>query len=110
MDNGDLLHAVAAKLDRSGVPDRQFPDGKGEYWAHCPFHDDAQATNFSASVKGFNCFACGQSGSLIKLARHLHVRSAPSRAPRLGRTGANVASLQNYARMKRLPLEFLKGL
>ena len=110
MDNVELLRAIASKLDRGGVPDSQFPDSKGEFWAHCPFHEDAQATNFSASIRGFKCFACGEAGALPKLARQLHLGLVPSDAQRQGRSNRVDATIENYARMKRLPIEFLKGL
>ena len=69
----NTLAAVLNKLDRCNSPDRRYPDYKGEFWTLCPFHTDRHATNFSVSVRGFHCFACGEGGSLRKLASHLRV-------------------------------------
>ena len=65
------LLAVLGTLDRGDSPDSKFPDAKGEYWALCPFHNDTHSDDFSVSERGYYCFACGQSGGLIELARHL---------------------------------------
>jgi hypothetical protein len=97
-----LLSAITARLDRSGVSDRQFPDGKGEYWAHCPFHDDANATNFSVSERGYKCLACDASGGLRELAKHLGIEVRERQ-----RAGITLAE---YADAKRLPVGFLRGL
>jgi len=69
----DLLEAIVRKLDRGGSPDGKFPDHQGEHWALCPYHNDTHPTNFSASVRGFKCFACGRSGSVRELAQKLGV-------------------------------------
>ncbi len=97
-----LLSAIIARLDRSGVSDRQFPDGKGEYWAHCPFHDDTNATNFSVSERGYKCLACDASGGLRELAKHLGIEVRERQ-----RAGITLAE---YADAKRLPVGFLRGL
>ena len=99
----ELLQAIAARLDRSGVPDAKFPDAKGEYWAHCPMpgHNDRNPTNFSVSLRGFRCFGCNARGSLATLAKTLGI-AVPRRA--------KGCTLEDYAKAKRLPPGFLKGL
>lgn len=72
-DARELLEAILPKLDRGGSPDSQFPDRRGEYWARCPFHTDHHPTNFSVSVRGYNCFVCEAQGGLRHLARKLGV-------------------------------------
>jgi len=96
-----LLDAIVAKLDRSGVPDSKFPDSKGEFWAHCPFHNDRRPDNFSVSERGFKCLSCEASGSLGALGKHFGIRQ---RKPRIGCT------LEDYANAKSLPPGFLKAL
>jgi hypothetical protein len=86
------------------VPENKFPDAKGEYWAHCPLPDHAterRPDNFSVSLKGYKCFSCGGKGSLKVLARILGIEYQP---PRRGCT------LEEYAKLKRLPPGFLRGL
>lgn len=51
----------------------RWPDYRGEYWALCPFHDDASPGSFSFSERGFRCFSCGASGHLVKLAHRLGI-------------------------------------
>ena len=100
----DLLQAIVARLDGTGVPENKFPDAKGEYWAHCPLPDHAterRPDNFSVSLKGYKCFSCGAKGSLKQLARLLGIEYQP---PRRGCT------LAEYAKAKRLPPGFLRGL
>lgn len=104
MTTQDLLAAIVAKLDHSGVPDSKFPDGKGEHWAHCPFPEhgeDRNATNFSVSERGYYCFVCGAKGGLPQLARHLGIE-VPSRRRQRGCT------LEAYADAKMLPVGFLR--
>ncbi len=97
-----LLHAITAKLDRSGVADSNFPNQKGEYWAHCPFHSpDNNPTNFSVSVRGYCCLACGKQGGLKQLAEHMDL-VVPGDVPGL--------TLQEYSNAKNLPVGFLKSL
>ena len=97
-----LLQAITARLDRSGVSDKQFPDAKGEYWAHCPFHSDAHATNFSVSERGFKCLACEAQGGLRDLAKHLGIEVRERAKPGI--------TLAEYADAKRLPVGFLRSL
>lgn len=107
-----LLAHIVARLDRANVPNARFPDRKSEYWAHCPFHADKHATNFSVSAAGYRCFACGAKGGLRALAEKLGVPSGlPDRLH--GCTverGVQGYSLEHYGKDKALPLDFLKGL
>ncbi|MGC8879882.1 MAG: phage/plasmid primase, P4 family, partial [Anaerolineae bacterium] len=105
-----LLLAILPHLQRGDVPDQRWPDRNGEYWALCPFHNDHHANNFSVSLRGYYCFACGAKGSLDDLARHLnlngndnsHRAPSPNARPSL--------SLAEYAALKRLPHAFLTAL
>jgi putative DNA primase/helicase len=100
----DLLQAVLSQLDRSGVPDTKFPDSAGEYWAHCPYHDDRRPDNFSLNGKSglFKCQSCGQTGNLRTLARHMGID--------VGQRADHGITLEEYAAAKRLPPAFLRGL
>lgn len=102
VDAGRQLQNILQRLDRGDAGDGKWPDGKGEYWALCPFHTDHHATNFSVSERGYKCFVCDAEGGLLALARHLGVEIAPA-----GPAGLTVA---RYAAAKRLPLEFLRSL
>ncbi len=106
----ELLRAILPHLQRGDAPEHRWPDRNGEYWALCPFHDDHHAANFSVSLRGYHCFACGARGSLADLARHFgcdgngngHGATAPShRQP---------FTLADYAALKRLPRAFLAAL
>lgn len=99
----ELLQAIIQRLDHNDVPENRYPDGAGEYWAHCPFpdHPDKHASNFSVSERGYNCFGCGKSGSLRELAEVLGIEIRP-------RTQG--LTLEEYASAKKLPLGFLKSL
>jgi len=102
----ELLQQVIDKLDRGSSPDTKFPDSEGEYWALCPFHPDARPTNFSVSLNGYHCFACGAKGSLSELAEILDERDcikSDSQSPR-------GVTLEEYSQEKMLPIEFLRGL
>ncbi len=106
MTADNLLETILPKLDRGGSPDSRFPDHKGEYWALCPFHPgDSHPTNFSVSERGFNCFACGKSGGLHDLAAHLGcaLRHLDGR----DNTPPLPSTLENYAQVKGLPVDFL---
>ena len=72
----ELLAAILGKLDRGDAPDSKYPDGKGEHWALCPYHQDQHATNFSVAERGYKCFACGAQGGLRELAEKLGVSVA----------------------------------
>ena len=103
------LQAVLDKLDRGDSQDSQYPNAKGEFSTLCPFHDDTHTGNFSVSDRGFKCFSCGKSGGLQHLAKHLGVAGMQSGS------GGNSApppplTLQEYARAKHLPVDFLGDL
>lgn len=107
-DATSRLIAILPYLQRGDTPDRRWPDRNGEYWALCPFHNDHHANNFSVSVRGYHCFACGAQGSLSQLARHFGIeRAAPHP---LARTDRPPFTLDDYARLKGLPAGFLTAL
>lgn len=60
------------------------PDARNEYVAWCPFHPDGQGKPphqpnlYVNPKKGFICHACGEKGSLMKLAKHLGIEVTPS--------------------------------
>jgi hypothetical protein len=103
-----LLSLILPHLDRTGVPDRSFPNAKGEYYAHCPYHRDEHPTNFSVSERGFRCFACGARGSLRDLAGKLDTRWHGGTVAR--RDSKDFYSLAQYAKDKQLPESFLRCL
>ena len=78
----ERVRAILAHLDRAGVPESRYPDAQGEYWAHCPFHEDSKPTNFSFSAQqgAYKCFACGAQGHTGQLASALGVAEAPRTA------------------------------
>jgi hypothetical protein len=98
----ELLDAIVAELSPGDCPAAQWPDAKGEYHGLCPYHADEHSGSFSVSERGFICFACGEKGSLRKLADHLGIET-----PRPASSGL---TLDAYADAKRLPVGFLKGL
>jgi len=101
-DNNARFAAILERLDRGGAPSDRWPDGKGEYWALCPFHPDTHPDNFSVHPeRGYRCFACDAKGGLKALAAKLGVQSEEAPAP---------LTLEAYAAAKRLPVEFLTGL
>lgn len=108
MNDKELLQAILPKLNRGDCPDSRWPDAKGEYWAHCPYHADNGNDDFSASERGFNCFACGEKGGLSDLAKHLEVLQCCSVAE--GDRTPIPLTLEEYAKYKSLPMDFLKGL
>ncbi len=95
-----ILELIVQGLDRGDAPDSDWPNQKGEYMALCPFHADTHTGNFSVSERGYHCFACGESGSLKKLARHLGVDLSDFESTGL--------TLDEYAGAKKLPVEFLQ--
>lgn len=95
-----ILELIVQGLDRGDAPDSDWPNHKGEYMALCPFHADTHAGNFSVSERGYHCFACGESGSLKKLARHLGADLSDFESKGL--------TLEEYAGAKKLPAEFLQ--
>jgi hypothetical protein len=76
-----LLDQIIDRLDRRDVPRAKFPDARGNYWAHCPFHHDTHPTNFSVCEKGYVCFACGAKGGLRQLAEKLGIAPTAARQP-----------------------------
>lgn len=106
----DLLQAILPHLNRGGTPDSKWPDARGEYWALCPYHDDHRPENFSASERGYKCFACGAKGGLRALAQKLGVQSGCTVARVSGGLSTDTFSLAEYAQAKALPVDFLKSL
>lgn len=100
----DILQSIVARLDRGDAPDSKWPDAKGEYWALCPFHADSKIGSFAVGPKGYKCFACGESGGLAKLARHLGIAPEPAAS-----APANL-TLAEYAAAKALDPTFLASL
>ena len=100
-DNAALLSAIVPRLSRGNAKDAQWPDRSGEYWALCPFHTDTKVGSFSVSERGYACMACGESGGLGKLARHLGVEIEDDER------GAGL-TLAQYAAAKHLPVDFLQ--
>lgn len=94
-----------------GRNERKWPDAKGEYWGECPFHSDHVFTNFSFASSGYHCFACGAEGSLADLARQLGLKCCSVAPFRKGNTNTHTSNLtlEEYARAKALPDEFLRG-
>ena len=106
MSKNDLLQAILAQLDRGDGKEGQWPDKKGEYWALCPYHGDSHAGNFSVSAKGYKCFSCEAKGGLKALAAHLGIAQAEVEVE----AAHWPATLENYAKAKSLPVDFLEGL
>ena len=72
----DLLDQVIGNLTITAGPDH-----RGEYTAWCTFHPDGQGKpphqpNLRVSERGFFCHACGEKGSLRRLADHLGIEGA----------------------------------
>jgi len=71
--DADLLVSVVAALKVV-----RGPDHRGEYVCWCLFHADGNGTppheaNLRVSERGFICHACGENGSLKRLAERLNV-------------------------------------
>jgi hypothetical protein len=107
MTTQNLLADIVAKLDQGDAKDGKFPDGKGEYWALCPFHADRHSGSFSVSERGFCCHACGKKGGLVALAEHFGIEVEHTESPKLP---PRPATLENYANVKGLPVDFLQSL
>ena len=110
-----MIDRVIALLSRGDAPDNKYPDRRGEYWALCPFHHDTRSGSFSASERGFRCFACGASGSLAKLEEKMlgcgkddayYSIKTPARQER-ATCAMGSLDLDEYSRAKRLPASFL---
>jgi hypothetical protein len=107
MGDSPLLAAIVARLGQGDCPDAKWPDGKGEYWPLCPYHDDRHSGSLSVSEKGFKCHSCGEGGGLKKLADKLGVavlQCAPEGTPK------ETFSLATYATAKALNVTFLQDL
>jgi hypothetical protein len=77
-NNHSLLSQILKRLKIE-----RGPDDRGEHIAWCCFHADGEGKpphqpNLYVSERGFICHACGEKGSLIKLARHLEIDIEPS--------------------------------
>jgi putative DNA primase/helicase len=81
MNNLDLIDEVQTEvelIDDAQILDdiiSRLPNGEwqgNEFWTLCPFHQDAHATNFSVSERGFFCFVCGKGGPTYTLYRYLN--------------------------------------
>jgi len=105
MNATELLEKIVERLNHELTPFSKWPTSDGEYWALCPFHDDHHPDNFSVSTRGFKCFACDEKGSLPKLAEKLGIE-----IPKNNHVGSLPATLENYARYKQLPVDFLREL
>jgi len=102
----ELLQQIISKLERGSSPDSKWPDLQGEFWAQCPFHPDNHSSNFSVSTEGFNCYTCGEKGSLAELSERLNWEEPKVQAA----NSASGLSLKDYSQAKKLPIEFLKEL
>ena len=102
----ELLDQIIEKLQPPNGAGGKYPDSKGEYWTLCPFHNDQNIGNFSFNTKGFYCFACGEGGSILDLAKklELHFYSDQSSDKYSGLT------IDQYSEAKKLPAEFLGSL
>jgi|WetSurSiteA1Bulk_404760.scaffolds.fasta_scaffold11278_2 hypothetical protein len=105
MNPTELLEKILERLNHELTPHSKWPTSDGEYWALCPFHDDHHPDNFSVSTRGFKCFACNEKGSLPKLAEKLGIE-----IPKNNHVGSLPATLENYAKCKQLPVDFLREL
>lgn len=102
----ELLDHVIQKLQPPNGASGKYPDSKGEYWTLCPFHDDQKIRNFSFNNYGFNCFSCGEKGSIYKLAKKLDISiNAPNQ-----KNEYYGLTLLEYSQKKKLPIEYLKTL
>jgi hypothetical protein len=82
LDAEQILQLILPKLKVE-----KGPDARGEYLCWCCFHRDGQGTpphapNLKVSIRGFICFACGEKGSLKRLADRLGISVGNAREPR----------------------------
>lgn len=106
VDEEELYKKIIEKL-RPPLGDRStYPDYKGNYWALCPFHDEALVGSFSFNEQGFSCQVCRIGGSIFELGQKLGI-VRDSRLPRNVYTGI---TLQEYSEANKLPLDFLQSL
>lgn len=110
--SAELFPLILSKLSRGDCPDSKWPDKNGDHWANCPLHNDNGNHNFSVNKKkGFKCFDCGKGGSLEELAAHLGIEVLHGCTVAEGDKGPPPPlSLEEYAKAKSLPVEFLQGL
>ena len=104
--NNNLLDKIIQKIDRGDAPDSKWPDCNGNYWALCPYHNDRTTGSFSVREKGFNCFSCGESGGIEKLAKKLGIPVSDAGSS-LDLDGLTLAE---YAKDKLLDQGFLKDI
>lgn len=108
----DTLAFVLSRLVRGDCPDSKWPDRRDDYWPLCPFHADTQSGSFAVGPRGFKCFACGESGSLSKLANRLSdngYQMEPPAAQYVTPKKEPPLTVEGYARAKRLPVDQLRG-
>lgn len=66
----DMIQAILNKLERV-----KGPDAQGWYTTLCPYHNDQNHPNLRINPEGgFSCLACGEKGSLSKLANKLGLK------------------------------------
>ena len=106
LDEQKLFKKIIERL-RPPLGDRStYPDHKGNYWALCPFHNEALVGSFSFNEQGFSCQTCRIGGSVLELGQKLGI-VRDSRLPRNVYTGI---TLQEYSEANKLPLDFLQSL
>jgi len=106
LDEEELFKKIIERL-RPPLGDRStYPDYKGNYWARCPFHDEALVGSFSFNEKGFSCQICRIGGSIFELGQKLGI-VRDSKLPRNIFTGI---TLKDYSEANKLPLDFLQSL
>lgn len=106
LDEQKLFKEIIERL-RPPLGDRStYPDHKGNYWALCPFHNEALVGSFSFNEQGFSCQTCRIGGSVLELGQKLGI-VRDSRLPRNVYTGI---TLQEYSEANKLPLDFLQSL
>lgn len=104
MNAPQLIIAILGRMERVSGPDAQ-----GWHTGICPFHDDHRPS-LRVNVNGFKCMACGEKGTLRKLALKLELQ-VPVSNPGGNRThtGQGV-TLAQLAQAKGLPIESLEEL
>ncbi|MBE9515078.1 MAG: hypothetical protein IMY79_02950 [Chloroflexi bacterium] len=101
-----MLQAILSKLEKVAGPDAQ-----GWYTALCPYHDDRDHPNLRIDPKGgFFCNACGEKGTLAKLAQKLGVLVSEFKETPMDEKDEKLTqglTLDHYAEAKKLPRNFL---
>jgi hypothetical protein len=95
---GRLLDEILKLLSKVRGPDRN-----GWFTALCPYHNDKRHPNLRLNQHGFKCFACGESGSLGKLAAKLGIAAG-------GEDHSNGLSVSELAQAKGISEDFLRSL